>query len=352
MPGKRTLRAGDWVEVLSFDKVLATLDAKGRLEGLPFMPEMIRHCGRRFQVAKSAHKTCDPTGCMNMLRMADAVHLATRCDGSAHDGCEARCQFFWKTAWLKPVEGPGRSDSSSPSREDTAAVKRLCAETRYMTENGLRYCCQATEIVRATQILSPIDFRQYIRDISSRNIRLSFFMRHFSVVIAKMAISRIMRYLGRPIAEPGPCITISASDQNELSKHYGTGEFVKVRPAIEIKSTLGRKRGPALEPEMLRHCGRTYRVLYRVNRIIDERSGKMLKLANDCVVLDGIICEGLDNSARLFCPRSCYYFWREAWLQPANGRSSNALDTATGTSTSPANSEARSSAETVANNVS
>src|SRR5262249_35222364 len=53
------LRAGDLVEVRSEPEILATLDAEGRLDGLPFMPEMLQYCGQRFRVFKSAHKTCD-----------------------------------------------------------------------------------------------------------------------------------------------------------------------------------------------------------------------------------------------------------------------------------------------------
>ena len=53
------LRAGDWVEVRSKDEILRTLNAMGRLDGLPFMPQMIQYCGQRFQVFKRAHKTCD-----------------------------------------------------------------------------------------------------------------------------------------------------------------------------------------------------------------------------------------------------------------------------------------------------
>ena len=41
-----SLRAGEMVEVLSQAEVLATLDQNGRLEELPFMPEMFRYCGR------------------------------------------------------------------------------------------------------------------------------------------------------------------------------------------------------------------------------------------------------------------------------------------------------------------
>ena len=54
------LRAGDWVEVRSKDEILQTLDKNGRLDEMPFMPQMFQYCGMRFKVRKRAHKTCDP----------------------------------------------------------------------------------------------------------------------------------------------------------------------------------------------------------------------------------------------------------------------------------------------------
>src|SRR6266571_4731225 len=90
------LRAGDWVTVRSADQILATLDDQHALDGLPFMPEMLQYCGRRFRVYKSAHKTCDTVDRYVIRRMQDAVHLdGLRCDGDAHGGCQAACLLFW-----------------------------------------------------------------------------------------------------------------------------------------------------------------------------------------------------------------------------------------------------------------
>ena len=41
----RRLRAGDWVQVRSKEEIISTLDANGRLDELPFMPEMLEYCG-------------------------------------------------------------------------------------------------------------------------------------------------------------------------------------------------------------------------------------------------------------------------------------------------------------------
>lgn len=312
----RPFRAGDWVEIRPLSDIMKTLDGKGALEGLPFMPEMARYCGRRFRIAASAHKTCDPTGLTDMRRMKDAVHLETRCDGSFHDGCEARCRFYWKTAWLAAADGPTAAHVTVPSESDLAPLK---AFTRYRTEAGLRYYCQGTEIVRATQ--QGRNRGQYANDIRSGNITLTYFLRHLTGQLARGAWSRLMRLspLSRRHA-PTPCAATAVAGGKAATRlDLRPGEFVRVRPAKEIAATLDAKRGPTLEPEMLRHCGTSHRVLYRVNRVIEERTGRMLKLRNDCVALDNITCGGLDNKARLFCPRACYYFWREAWLERASG---------------------------------
>ena len=43
------LWAGEWVKVRSFAEMSATLDGEGRLDGRPFMLEMLRHCGQRHR---------------------------------------------------------------------------------------------------------------------------------------------------------------------------------------------------------------------------------------------------------------------------------------------------------------
>src|SRR5713226_8291671 len=133
---RNKLRVGDWVEVRSKDEILRTLDGKGRLDGMIFMPEMFKFCGKRFQVYKRAHKTCDyTTSAPYRTRRVDrTVHLETRCDGEAHGGCQADCLLYWKEAWLKPVSR--NSDGAlthleMPSGGDVNAVPGAgCSESK------------------------------------------------------------------------------------------------------------------------------------------------------------------------------------------------------------------------------
>src|SRR5262245_51326612 len=99
------LRVGEEVEIKSAEEILRSLDHNGDSDALPFMPEMLKFCGRRFRVAKRAHKTCDTIDNRGLRRMENpAVHLeGLRCDGAAHGGCQARCMLFWKEAWLRRV---------------------------------------------------------------------------------------------------------------------------------------------------------------------------------------------------------------------------------------------------------
>src|SRR5262245_3067619 len=106
----RRLRAGEWVEVRSKEEILCTLDRKGQLDGLPFMPNMFTYCGKHLRVYKRAHKTCDTVFPVRGRRMRNTVHLETRCDGEPYGGCQATCLIFWKEAWLKRV---GRPDLST-----------------------------------------------------------------------------------------------------------------------------------------------------------------------------------------------------------------------------------------------
>ena len=120
------LRAGDWVEIRSKQEILASLDSKGQLDGLPFMPEMLRHCGKRFRVYKRAHKTCDTVTGTGGRRLPEGIHLDLRCDGSAHGNCQAACLLFWKEAWLRPIGQPTET-ASAINVEDERSRRPGCS---------------------------------------------------------------------------------------------------------------------------------------------------------------------------------------------------------------------------------
>jgi hypothetical protein len=64
--------------------------------------------------------------------------------------------------------------------------------------------------------------------------------------------------------------------------------------------------------EMWCHCGTTQRVYKRVEKFMDERD-YLVKRCKGIVILEGVMCEGTKDFGP--CDRSCFYFWREEWLE-------------------------------------
>ena len=91
------------------------------------------------------------------------------------------------------------------------------------------------------------------------------------------------------------------------------GEWVRVKPAEQIRSKLndkGANRGLWFDREMLESCGSTYQVRKRVGKLINETTGEMIHLKNDCIMLEGGVCSGEYSSGRWFCSR------RSTWNLP------------------------------------
>jgi hypothetical protein len=97
------------------------------------------------------------------------------------------------------------------------------------------------------------------------------------------------------------------------------GDWIRVRSRKEIESTLdywGELKGCGVLDGQWQYCDTTQRVLKPLKRFLDEREYRMLKCRN-IVLLEGVTCEGIDAFGR--CDRSCYFFWREEWLERIDG---------------------------------
>ena len=338
------LRAGDWVEVRSKEEILGTLDKRGELGALPFMPEMFQYCGQRFQVFKRAHKTCDPPNGLAARRMASGVHLASvRCDGMAHGGCQAGCLIFWKEAWLKRVAGKDQNPPASANSLPDAAIREArCSEEDVLAAvhqpgasiqlEDPAYVCQSTRLQAATTPLRWWDLRQYMEDVASGNVGVSrlvagaIFTVYHRVTEAGVGLGAAMRWSydmvqrirGGPLypLRRGKILKGTRTPARKLNLR--PGELVKVRSYAEILETLDQawtNRGLYFDPELVPFCNGTYRVLHRVERIIDEKTGKLVRLKSDAIILDGVACQARYSKCRRFCSRSIYPYWREIWLE-------------------------------------
>ena len=311
------LHAGELVRVRSAEEIRRTLDADGALDGLPFMPEMLAYCGRRFRVFKSAHKTCDTITKSGIRRMQDAVHLeGLRCDGSEHGGCQAGCLLFWKEAWVERVND-GELDPAPSADAATRVRDVLVPATRAAgnsTDGEEVFRCQATELLRATSPMSAWNPRAYLQDVWTGNVPL----REFIWVLLVALFNTIQAWRG---GAGYPRLQARLEKQTPRERlGLRPGEEVEVRSKQDIAKTLsmeGKNRGLWFDNEMLPYCGSSHRVERLVARIIDEKTGRMLNFRNDCVVLEGVTCRAWFSGKRLFCPRGITPYWREIWLRRA-----------------------------------
>jgi hypothetical protein len=329
-------KCGDIVEVRSRDEILATLDARGALAGMPFMPEMLQFCGRQFTVAAVAHKTCDTVTRTGGRKLDRMVHLqGTRCDGSAHGGCEADCNLFWREEWLKRVScgrtaAPERAvpSSSALTTEETLLAATQAASS---TSDSPVYSCQATCLLAASRPLAWWNVRQYWHDVRTGNHQFAHALRTLSLASVHRLMHlpfghRVFRALyswlhRRLTGRPAPLVT------GVIPKGVPTpvavlglkpGEVVRVKTAAQIAATLSvsnKNRGLWFDPEELPYCGGIYHVRRQITRIIDERSGRMLTMRTPCVNLEGVGCQAIYSARRMLCPRAITTYWREIYLE-------------------------------------
>jgi hypothetical protein len=328
------LRTGDWVRVRTPEEILATLDERGCLDAMPFMPEMLELCGKELQVSGIAHKTCDTARFSGGRAMRDAVFLEDhRCDGSAHGGCQARCLFFWKTDWLVPIAAPGQpARADGPRKQARISLEQLRRTTQKTSETGeVLYVCQATEHMAATKPLHALAPWHFLEDLRTRNAT-------FGQVLQAVVLHLVYRLRGLPFAwslnvwlyatlhklltgRPDPFrngVIAKGAPTPELNLDLKPGEWVEVKSHDEILQTLNkqlRNRGLAYNAEMTPECGRRLQVAQRITTIIEEKSGRMISMKNPCITLEKVYCQALYTDYSLVCSRRVTPYFREAWLR-------------------------------------
>ena len=313
--------AGDQVVVRSPQEILSTLDANGTLDNHPFMPEMLNFCGKPFRVHRRVEKTCvdvaPPIQSNRRFPKNDVVTLeGPRCDGGSHDGCNRACRIYWKEAWLRRADSP---ETEVPF--DEIDLAELNARLKVKADDQ-RYFCQSTEMLRSTEAF-PGKIRPWLVKIALRQIRqqdisplemAKYFVRWFRLKLHR-AVAGDDRLRG-PHTKGTPVAVL------ELQP----GELVRIKALDQIVATLDpkkRNRGMVICHEMTRSCGAVAEVRHRVNRFVEERSGKMVELTNSVTLqgpggepsqCDECLCHGEIGD----CPRGELMYWREIWLERLN----------------------------------
>lgn len=297
---KARFKKGDVVEVLPWNELIHTLDACGTVDGLPFMPEMLHYCGKRLIVTKRLERTCeDIEG--NMRRIRNVVFLNDlRCNGSEHGGCQKGCCMLWKDDWLR------RPTDTTETQEEGHLASAY--HFRYSFGHG-KYICQSTELLHATSHLSPFDLGSYLRDVRAKTYSGREMVKILSFAIKHRLRSRLQKKSHRFLE--GSCLKTPGQSLN-----LQPGDWVRVKSQEWIAQTLnkeGKNRGLAFTVEMLPFCGHKFRVLTRLEKMINESTRRLIPV-EDTVILEGVTCDGC-HILRGGCPKNNYHFWREIWLE-------------------------------------
>jgi hypothetical protein len=304
------LYRGDFVEIRSPNEISSTLDGDGAVDHLPFMPEMLEYCGKRFRVSSRAAMVCfSGAGSPRGFRGDDVVTLdGVRCSGAFHDGCQKACTIFWREAWLRKAD-----DAVALSRKGGEGDREeLC--TRLKTSTGpKRFYCQAGQLAKAADPLSRWGrIERYFNGFFVNNFTALEMVRAIGIWLFWKIRKMIFGIYARGTRKSTPVESLNLQP----------GEWVVVKSMKSIIETLsqrGQNRGLSFSPDMRLACGRRFRVKGRIDKLIVDGTGEQRQLQNT-VCLEGSTCGcaylGFGMGG---CSRCEVSYWREIWLDRADG---------------------------------
>jgi hypothetical protein len=291
---------GETVTVRKKSEILSMLDERGTFEGLPFMPEMRKYCGKRFKVLNRFNTIMVEGAGVRCIKNTVSLEGVT-CNGEAHSGCKRTCLALWKEAWLRRV----------PSHSDTRQLSNhihLSTTNSNKVQSGI-VSCQSVNLIRATSSRHPLVWRieQFRLDMRCRTFKPLNYMRTLLGSLGSKVRSIVAGK--NQAAIHGELRRTPTSSLN-----LQPGELIEVKSKEEISATLdakGRNRGLGFSAEMLKYSGKRYRVLRRVDTAINEETSRLRQI-NNTVILEGVTCDGTAHGG---CKRNCYCLWREIWLK-------------------------------------
>lgn len=198
---------------------------------------------------------------------------------------------------------PDRTTPQQSADRPPCQQEDLAATSRTDLQDSGRHSCQSQqdELLASSQTYPQVS---YLVDRAK--------MHGFSGTLRRLFRALLRRSPPDPLADRPASGSVAASEIPE-SLGLQPGDLVEVRSKEEILSTLdanGLNKGLLLMPEMLGFSGQQFKVYKRVERFVLEHTGEFRRMKNT-VLLDGVLCDGWGGA----CDRSCFFFWREAWLK-------------------------------------
>jgi hypothetical protein len=204
-----------------------------------------------------------------------------------------------------------------------------------LPSSEIAYRCQATDLLNASEPLPWWDIRQYLRDVWSGNVGVMdlvkallfrIFQRTLKITAYRTQIRAYNCLQSWRGGTPYPYLEGKLDKTPRLNLDIQPGELVQVKSYEGILETLNKKnknQGLSFDAEMVPYCGSVRRVIARIERIIDDRTGEMITIPSDCLMLEGTVCQAKYGDKRLFCPRSACAYWREIWVKRLGDASSS-----------------------------
>lgn len=164
---------------------------------------------------------------------------------------------------------------------------------------GKNHTCQIYSVPEITEPPMPLDFLRYVQRRLKR-----FLKRRYWYLVNRCSNSM----------EAGVPVQGEACRSRQLTM-LKSGDLVRVRSMQEIRGTLdnwNKLKGCSFMEEMHQYCGTIQRVHKRVETFLDERDYRA-KRCKGIYLLEGVMCQGTVDFGP--CDRSCFFFWREEWLE-------------------------------------
>ena len=208
------------------------------------------------------------------------------------------CRIYWKHAWLRPIE---EGDAGIEAAAGDSEKLRARLKVKVGRASVFLPIDRAFQVDRSFPTRGWPRARIALTEIRNGDIGILQALQMFALYVWQ----KILRKLDCDSWLRGPHQRTPTQSLN-----LQPGELVRVKSRAQIVQTLDHKmsnRGMRLCYEMMRCCGREAEVRYRVDRLINERTGRMREIT-DTVTLSSMrgcgslgeecLCYGEPGTAR------------------------------------------------------
>lgn len=223
------------------------------------------------------------------------------------------------------ASSPPVGERGKAKQAELVSIRSMLDRVTFPEEKGVAVECQVKNLPDAGRELSFWE-RSTLRILKL----VRFLARGLRKVISDPAvlprkITTVMESrLG--LSSRSPALSNTTASARPQSTHpplrLKPGELVRVKSPNEIQATLnddGQCEGMSyMASVMNKYCGGTYTVRKPMHQFFDERRQRLCKIRN-VVILEGVYCEPPKDSDKAYagCDRTCFLFWKEAWLERA-----------------------------------